>query len=404
MNNSKVTFRQADPDDLNAVLELVRQYYGDEGYALQNERARAALRDFILSQPHHGRVWLIEENQTAVGYVILTLGFSLEYLGRDAFIDEVFVVPEARGRGLGARAVQLAESAGRELGVRALHLEAEKSKGTAVDLYRRLGFEDHDRFLMTKMLDSDAASTPAAPLLYTTFASLWPLFSPPEDYVEEVETFRRRFLRHGVRDGASVLHLGSGGGSIDYNLKQYYHVVGVELSPDMIAQAQRINPEVEYVQGDIRNVRLGRTFDAALVHDAISYMTSVRELEAVYETAAQHLLPGGVMVALPEEVRERANLEPSAETRTTGDITLTVMETHFDADRDDNSQEAVYVFLVRDRNGVRVVLDRHTTGIFELSEFLGAMERSGFSAKAERWELSEWGDEPEMPLITAIRV
>jgi ribosomal protein S18 acetylase RimI-like enzyme len=404
MNNSKVIFRQAEPDDLNAALELMRQYYSQEGYAVQNESASAALRDFILSQPQHGRIWLIEENHTALGYVILTLGFSLEYLGRDAFIDELYVVPEARGRGLGAQAIQLAESAAQELGVRALHLEVEKSKRTALELYRRRGFEDHDRFLMTKTLDAEAARTTSAPLLYTTFAALWPLFSPPEDYVEEVETFRRRFLRHGVRDGASVLHLGSGGGSVDYNLKQHYHVVGVELSPDMISQAQRINPEVEYVQGDIRNVRLGRSFDAVLVHDAISYMTSVRELEAVYETAAQHLLPGGVMVALPEEVRERANLEPSAETRTTGDVTLTVMETHFDADPNDNSQEAVYVFLVRDRNGVRVVLDRHTTGIFELSEFLGAMERSGFSAKAERWELSEWGDQPEMPLITAIRL
>ena len=60
-----------------------------------------------------------------------------------------------------------------------------------------------------------------APRLYTDLASLWPLVSPPEDYPEEVESFRERFQRHGVPDGAAVLHLGSGGGSIDYHLKRH---------------------------------------------------------------------------------------------------------------------------------------------------------------------------------------
>jgi ubiquinone/menaquinone biosynthesis C-methylase UbiE len=246
---------------------------------------------------------------------------------------------------------------------------------------------------------------PTPPRLYTDLASLWRLFSPPEEYAEEVETFRARFRRHGVPDGATVLHLGSGGGSVDYHLRQSYRVTGVDVSEAMIAEARRVNPAVEYVRGDIRTVRLGRTFDAVLVHDAISYMTSVDELRAVYRTAAAHLRVGGVMVALPEELKERLpHLAATAETRVSGNTVLTVLETHHVPDPLAHAFENVYVFLVREGDELRVELDRHVVGAFELEEFLGAMRAAGFAPNAERWELSEWGDGPELPLVTAVRV
>jgi SAM-dependent methyltransferase len=243
------------------------------------------------------------------------------------------------------------------------------------------------------------------PRLYGDLASLWLLFSPPEEYAEEVATFRARFRRRGVPDGGTLLHLGSGGGSVDYHLKRSYRVTGVDISSEMIARARQLNPEVEYVQGDIRSVRLDRTFDAVLVHDAISYMTSVGELQAVYRTAAEHLEMNGVMVALPEELKERvAALQATAETRVSGSTVLTVLETHYDPDPLDHSYENVFVFLIREGDQLRVELDRHVVGAFELEEFLDAMRTAGFSASAERWELSEWGEGPELPLITAVRV
>ena len=241
--------------------------------------------------------------------------------------------------------------------------------------------------------------------LYGDLASLWALFSPPEAYVEEVETFRARLVRHGVPDGGSLLHLGSGGGSIDYHLKRFYQVTGVDISEQMIGQARRLNPEVEYVHGDIRTVRLGRVCDAVLVHDAISYMTSDEELRAVYRTAAAHLRTGGLMIALPEELKERLpRLETTAETRAVGSTVLSVMTTHYDRDPRDHSFETAYVFLVREGDDLRVELDRHVLGAFELEEFLEAIRAAGFSTTVERWELPEWGSEPELPLITAIRL
>jgi SAM-dependent methyltransferase len=242
------------------------------------------------------------------------------------------------------------------------------------------------------------------PALYSRLADLWRVFSPPDEYAEEVATFRARLLRHGVPDGGSLLHLGSGGGSVDHHLVEWYRVSGVDISPDMIDQARLLNPRVEYVRGDIRDIRLGRSYDAVLVHDAIAYMTSVAELEAVYRTAAEHLRPGGIMLALPEELKSRlAASEPTATARAVGDIELTVLETHYDADPSDNVFESIYVFLIRQGDALRVELDRHVVGVFELDDFLGAIRRAGFDARAERWELSVWDDEPEMPLIVAVK-
>ncbi|MGH7443702.1 MAG: class I SAM-dependent methyltransferase, partial [Longimicrobiales bacterium] len=111
-------------------------------------------------------------------------------------------------------------------------------------------------------MDDHAAGVPR---LYSDLAWLWPLVSPPESYPEEVATFVTRFRRHGVADGARVLHLGSGGGSIDFHLKQKYDVTGIDLSDVMVKHACRLNPEVEYHVGDIRTHRLDALFDAVLV-------------------------------------------------------------------------------------------------------------------------------------------
>jgi len=125
----------------------------------------------------------------------------------------------------------------------------------------------------------------------------------------------------------------------------------------------------------------------------------------VYRSAAEHLRVGGVMVALPEELKERLpHLGATAETRVAGSTILSVMETSYDPDPHDHSFETVYVFLIRDGDQLRVEVDRHVNGAFALEEFLDAIRGAGFTASAERWELSEWGDGPELPLITAVRV
>ena len=144
-------FVRAADSDVEDIVSLMEQYYAEDGYRFSESRARAAIIEFI-SNPSVGRLWVVTDGERSVGYLVVTLGYSFEYQGRDAFLDEVYVLPDQRGKGIGSRAMEIAEAACRELGVHALHLEVEREKSVAMDVYRRAGFEDHDRYLMTKLL------------------------------------------------------------------------------------------------------------------------------------------------------------------------------------------------------------------------------------------------------------
>ena len=109
---------------------------------------------YLLDHPERGRVWLLIVDEKPVGYIVLTLGFSFEFFGTDAFVDELYVLPDYRRRGFGLRAVQYLEAEANKLGVNAVHLEVDEGNDSAFELYRRMGFEDHNRFLMTKWLRS----------------------------------------------------------------------------------------------------------------------------------------------------------------------------------------------------------------------------------------------------------
>ena len=99
-----------------------------------------------------GRSWLVTLAGRPVGYVVLTLGFSVEAGGCEGCLDEWYLLPEVRGRGLGRQVLGLVEAAARELGVRRLFLEVEHAN-PAIALYRRVGFVDHRRHLLSKRLD-----------------------------------------------------------------------------------------------------------------------------------------------------------------------------------------------------------------------------------------------------------
>ena len=145
------TFRLAGEPDLETLIGFMRQFYAIDAYPFDEQAARRALREF-LAEPLFGRAWVIEVGAVPVGYLVLTLGYSLEFHGRDAFIDELFVEPSYRHQGIGKQAMLFAETACCELGVHALHLEVKRHNAAAQRLYRQSGFEDHDRFLFSKWL------------------------------------------------------------------------------------------------------------------------------------------------------------------------------------------------------------------------------------------------------------
>jgi ribosomal protein S18 acetylase RimI-like enzyme len=147
-------WRRARHEDVPDLLALQAVYYAQDGYPFDPSAARKAWRR-LLENESLGRSWIAHASADAVGYVVLTLGYSLEYRGRDAFIDELYVTPSFQGRGLGGEALALVERACIRLGIHALHLEVERGKAGAQALYRGRGFASTGRVLMTKKLDAE---------------------------------------------------------------------------------------------------------------------------------------------------------------------------------------------------------------------------------------------------------
>lgn len=147
------SFREAANADAESILVLQRAFYAEDGYPFFEREAREVLSR-LLGDPSLGRVWVATHDSAVVAYVVLTLSYSLEYRGRDAFIDELYVAEPHRGRGLGTLALRIVQDACVEQGVRVLHLEVERNKAAAIAWYRRSGFADRSRYLLTKDLSS----------------------------------------------------------------------------------------------------------------------------------------------------------------------------------------------------------------------------------------------------------
>ena len=144
--------RLATPPDLEAVLALHRDFFAEDGYAFTEAESRRNLAR-LLAEPGLGRVFVLEEGGKPAGYLVLTFGFSLEFGGRDALVDELYVAPGHRGRGLGTRGLAVAEAVCRALEIRTVHLVVERNKTGVRELYRRLGFVAPPRDVMTKRLE-----------------------------------------------------------------------------------------------------------------------------------------------------------------------------------------------------------------------------------------------------------
>jgi ribosomal protein S18 acetylase RimI-like enzyme len=145
-----ITFDPVWAGDAEPLLRLAREFHAEDGHPLDAAGA-AALLQIIAGEPL-ARAWLLRRDGAAVGYVVITLGYSVEYGGRDGFIDDFYLATEARGEGLAAKFLDFALAQAALLGIGTLHLEAEVDNARATQLYRRAGFEETGRRLMRRRL------------------------------------------------------------------------------------------------------------------------------------------------------------------------------------------------------------------------------------------------------------
>ena len=220
--------------------------------------------------------------------------------------------------------------------------------------------------------------------LYSDLAEWWPIFSAPAEYRDEAAFFARVLTESCDPAPRRVLELGSGGGNNASHLKARFAMTLVDLSPRMLAVSQALNPECEHLEGDIRTVRLGRTFDAVFVHDAICHMTTETDLRAVLETAFQHLRPGGVALFAPDFVRETFVDYTDHGGNDTDRGSVRFVQWTTDPDPTDTTYFVDFGILIRDPQGqVRAVHERHVYGLFARAKWLRLLRDVGFELNTE---------------------
>ncbi len=228
------------------------------------------------------------------------------------------------------------------------------------------------------------------PRLYEDIAAWWPLISPPDEYAEEAGIYLHHLLAAADGTPRTALELGCGGGHNASHLKAHFDMTLVDLSPQMLAMSRKLNPECRHVEGDMRDVRLGRTFDCVFIHDAVDYMTTADDLRAALTTAWVHCQPGGGALFAPDHLRE--NFRPGTDCGGADgdDRSAHYLETCWDPDPSDTNITTDYAFLLRSADGsVEVIHDRHVTGLFSRAEWLRLLAEIGFEARAVPCEHSE---------------
>ena len=140
--------RAGQRDDVPALVALMAEFHDEAGFRLRRGAAAEALVT-LIDNPRLGAVWLVERDGAPAGYLVLTLGFSMECGGVRGFVDDFYVRPSARGGGVGAAMLATVADACKGLGVRALAVAVGPHPDRARRLYGRAGFTDSGRILMS---------------------------------------------------------------------------------------------------------------------------------------------------------------------------------------------------------------------------------------------------------------
>ena len=222
--------------------------------------------------------------------------------------------------------------------------------------------------------------------LYSELASWYRLVDPLTDHADEAASYLGGFERAlGDRHG-TLLELGSGAGHNAFYLKRRYSCTLTDLSPAMQALSREINPECEHVIGDMRTLRLERTFDAVFVHDAIMYLTTEADLAAAITTAFLHTAAGGAAIFAPDFLREALRemtevIEGHEGNEGHERRALRCLAWTWDPDPSDTTYVVDYAYLLRERGEVRAIHDRHIEGVFPREVWIRLLSDAGYSVE-----------------------
>jgi len=227
--------------------------------------------------------------------------------------------------------------------------------------------------------------------LYTDLAWLWPMWGDAATeyahYCRHVTSLVRQYAKG---PAVTLLDIGCGSGKNVLNLKREFDVTGVDLSSAMLEQARDLNPDCMFVQGDMRTIRLKRTFDAVLMDDAISHMSCLADFAAAFSTAHAHLNPGGVLATTPDLTTETFQQNETRVTPATRDgLDIVFVENVYDPDPTDEQYETTILYLIRDHGRLRIETDHWTLGLFSLDTWRHVLCETGFEVHESRYNQGE---------------
>ena len=214
--------------------------------------------------------------------------------------------------------------------------------------------------------------------IYNELADWFHLLTHPRDYADEAADYVR-LIRGAQPEAHTLLELGSGGGNNASHMKRHFTCTLTDLSPRMLAVSRSINQECEHIQGDMRELRLGRQFDAVFLHDAVEYMTSLDDLRRAAETAYVHTRPGGVALFVPDGTSE--TFAPYADHGGhdgPDGRAMRYLEWTLEPKPGETTYEVHFACLLREGSEVRVVHDRHQHALFTRQQWQDVLESVGF--------------------------
>jgi len=225
--------------------------------------------------------------------------------------------------------------------------------------------------------------------LYTDLAWLWPLWGNHEtEYARYCDHVIRLIRRYSLSPVVSLLDISCGGGKNIFTLKKQFRVTGLDLSSEMLRLASELNPECEFLEGDMRDFSLGRLFDSILMDDGISHMTTRAELSSAFQTAFHHLAPGGVMVVTPDVTIEgfsqnRTVVTPASRNTKSENVDVVFVENLYDPDPRDEHCEVTIICIIRERGALRIETGRCKIGLFSIDTWRQSLAKTGFAIHEE---------------------
>jgi SAM-dependent methyltransferase len=228
------------------------------------------------------------------------------------------------------------------------------------------------------------------PRLYSEFADWYPMLASPSEYAEDARIFLDLLTLASGSPPQTILELGAGAGNTASQYKHRVQATLVDLSPRMLSLSQRANPECEHIQGDMRTLRLGRTFDAVLVHDAVQYLTTEADLRLTLATAFEHCRPGGGALFAPDFTAETFVAATTHGGHDGDGRSMRYLAWIWDPDPTDTTYVVDFAYLFHeDGQPTRSAYDHHVQGVFSRATWLAALAGAGFEPHIRPFQHSE---------------